>query len=100
MLQVGRSLSKADRAGSWMMHFQSRKECLPIFAADVCMHHFQHTPDVHTAFSKEFHVICHSNHFLENFGSDQVIDHTLIRALNSSGGLNHGSGMNGEMDAL
>ena len=33
MLKVARSLLKAGRTGSWLMHLYSVSKCLPIFAA-------------------------------------------------------------------
>ena len=33
MLQIARSLIKADRTGSWLMHLSAVSDCLPIFAA-------------------------------------------------------------------
>ncbi|KAK3889497.1 hypothetical protein Pcinc_006469 [Petrolisthes cinctipes] len=52
--------------------------------------------DVYENFSRGFHVIRRSNHCWAGL----LIEQTLIRSLNSSGGLTHGSGITEEKRAL
>ena len=114
MISTARSMIKADRTGSWMLHLSTVLDSLPIFAAaghynylksayfyvnEMCKLEERH-PEVYTQFMKGFHVIRRSNKFWAGLSSDLVIEQTLMRSLKSSGGLTHGSGMTEEMRAL
>ena len=44
MVQISRSLIKADRTGSWQMHLHALSDCLPIFAVAG---HFSYLKSVH-----------------------------------------------------
>ena len=91
MVKVARSLMKADRTGSWLMHLRAVSDCLPIFAAaghynylksayfyvqEMGQLHIKH-PDLFRKFEKGFHVIRRSNQLWAGLSSDLVIETTL-----------------------
>ncbi len=101
MLQIARSLIKADRTGSWLMHLSAVADCLPIFAAAGHYNYLRSAyyyyvqemsgleikhPDVFRKFTNGFHVIRRSNQFWAGLSSDLVIEQTLMRSLKSTGG--------------
>ena len=114
MVKVARSLMKADRTGSWLMHLRAVSDCLPIFAAaghynylksayfyvqEMGQLHIKH-PDLFRKFEKGFHVIRRSNQLWAGLSSDLVIETTLMRSLKTTGGMTHGGGMSEEQRAI
>ena len=114
MVKVARSLIKADRTGSWLMHLRAVSDCMPIFAAaghynylksayfyvqEMGQLHINH-PDVFRKFEKGFHVIRRSSQLWAGLSSDLVIETTLMRSLKTTGGMTRGSGMSEKQRAL
>jgi hypothetical protein len=114
MLKVARPLIYADRTGSWSMHLCAVLSCLPVFAAaghykylksayfyiqQMSQLHINH-PEIFQKFENGFHVIRRSSQFWAGLSPDLVIEQTLMRSLNTTGGLKHGSGMSEEQRAL
>ncbi len=110
MLEVARSLVKADRTGSWDMHLCAISKCLPIFAAaghfnylksaylylqDMTMLETTNTAVV-SQFRKGLNVVRRTDKYWAGLGCDLVIEQTLMRTLKSNGGLTRGSGMSDE----
>ena len=104
MVKVARSLMKADRTGSWLMHLRAVSDCLPIFAAaghynylksvyfyvqEMGQLHIKH-PALFRKFEKGFHVIRRSNQLWAGLSSDFFIETTLMRSLKTTGGMTHG----------
>ena len=96
------------------MHLRAVSDCIPIFAAaghynylksayfylqDMTQLDINH-PDVFRKFENGFHVIRHSNQSWAGLSSDLVIETTLMRSLNTTGGMTHGSGMSERQIAL
>ena len=101
MLEVARTLVKADRTGSWDMHLGAISKCLPIFAAAW---HFNclktaylylqdmttletTNPAVVSQFRKGLRVVRLTDKYWAGLGCDLVIEQTLMRTLKSNGGL-------------
>ena len=114
MVKVARSLMKADRTGSWLMHLRAVSDCLPIFAAAGHYNYLKSAyfyvqemgqldikhPDLFRKFEKGFHVIRRSNQLWAGLSSDLVIETTLMRSLKTTGGMTHGGGMSEEQRAI
>ena len=110
MLEVARTLVKADRTGSWDMHLGAISNCLPIFAAAGhfnCMKsEFIYLPDmtmlettnraVVGQFRKGLHVVRRTDKYWTGLGCGMVIKQTGMITLKSNGGLTRGNRMGDE----
>ena len=111
MIETARSLIRADRSGSWLLHLQTISNALPIFAAAGHFNYLRSShlylsrmsklknthPSVYEQFLAGHYVSRRSDSFWSGVGSDLLIEQTLMRSVDSTGGLTRGSGMTEEM---
>lgn len=111
MIETARSLIRADRSGSWLLHLQTISNALPIFAAAGHFNYLRSShlylsrmsklknthPSVYEQFLAGHYVSRRSDSFWSGVGSDLLIEQTLMRSVKSTGGLTRGSGMTEEM---
>ena len=101
MLGVARELVAADRTGSWQLRLHAITDCRPMFSAaghpnnlKSAYHNLQNMFTLESdniavfhKFVNGFNVIRRTDQYRAGFGSDLQIEHTLMRSLKSTGGL-------------
>lgn len=87
-LALARKLAQADRLGSWSLHLEAIRDCLPLFAAAGHFNYLksaflylqtmkqlpEKNPHLYAKFQKGFHVVHSSDTPWSGLGCDLVID--------------------------